>query len=290
LASTDLLPRKSLKLLEAQACHLKAQAATVMFLGCPVTTLNYSQVLEWMSAAVEQRRNTHLVTLNAQYLWEIKRDASLKAHILGAGLIVPEYAIVWGARRLNLAPLHYMRGISLTQHFFELSAAKGYRIYLLGAKPEVVAALADQLTQKYGPGLVAGWHDGYLSEETEAQISKDIKRLKPDAVFVSMGVPKQDLWIDRYSKALGIPLCVGTGGSFDVLAGFKPDTPAWAQGKGLEWLYRTYLDPAAYLKRYMVVNTWFLWQVYREKLGLKITQGLKATKIRYESIAHKFRP
>ena len=271
--------KSSLKIQQVPANQPGAQAATAMFLGCPVTTLNYSEVLEWMSTAVEQRQNTYLVTLNAQYLWEIKRDASLKAHILGAGLIVPEYAIVWGARRLNLADLHYIRGITLTQDFFELSAAKGYRIYLLGAKPEVVSALARQLSQKYGPGLVVGWHDGYLSEEAEANISKEILNLKPDTVFVSMGVPKQDLWIDRYSKSLGIPLCVGTGGTFDVLAGFKPDTPAWAQGKGLEWLYRTYLDPTAYLKRYLVVNSWFLWQVYREKLGGKLMQGLKATKI-----------
>jgi N-acetylglucosaminyldiphosphoundecaprenol N-acetyl-beta-D-mannosaminyltransferase len=287
LASTNPAPQKPLEFQEVTPNQPEAQAATAMFLGCPVTTLNYSQVLEWMSAAVEQRLNTYLVTLNAQYLWEIKRDASLKEHILGAGLIVPEYAIVWGARRLNLANLHYMRGISLTQDFIELSAAKGYRIYLLGAKPEVVSVLADQLSQKYGPELVAGWHDGYLSEETELQISKEIIDLKPDAVFVSMGVPKQDLWIDRYSKSLGIPLCVGTGGSFDVLAGFKPDTPAWAQGKGIEWLYRTYLDPAAYLQRYLVVNTWFLWQIHREKLGKKLSQGLKALKI--SSISHKFR-
>jgi len=286
LASTDVAPQKLLEIQEAHANQAKTQeAATVMFLGCPMTTLNYSGGLEWMGTSVEQRWNTYLVTLNAQYLWEIKRDASLKAHILGAGLIVPEYAIVWGARHLTLANLHYMRGISLTQDFIALSAAKGYRIYLLGAKPEVVSSLASQLSQKYGPDLVVGWHDGYLSDATEAKISKEILRLKPDAVFVSMGVPKQDLWIDRYSKALKIPLCVGTGGTFDVLAGFKPDTPAWAQGKGIEWLYRTYLDPATYLKRYLVVNSWFLWQIYREKLA----QGLQATKIRYASMAHRFR-
>lgn len=84
---------------------------------------------------------------------------------------------------------------------------------------------------------------------------------KPDMLFVAMGSPKQEYWIEDHAKELGVPVAMGVGGSFDVLAGLKKDTPAWARGNGLEWLYRLMLEPKAYWKRYLICNPWFIWKV-----------------------------
>lgn len=241
---------------------------TVMFMGCPVAACEYTAALDWMASAVEQRSSTYIVTLNAQYLWQMAHDADFKDYVLKAGLVVPEYAVVWGARRLGMVNLRHIGGINLVKDFLNLCPTKGFRVYLLGAKKSVVGALADQLARRFGPDLVVGWHDGYLSPDVEKYVGQEIEHLRPDVVFVAMGLPKQDRWIRSNGRALGIPLCMGVGGSFDVLARLKPDTPSWARGKGLEWLYRVWLDPRAYLQRYMTVNMWFVAQVYREKLNL----------------------
>jgi N-acetylglucosaminyldiphosphoundecaprenol N-acetyl-beta-D-mannosaminyltransferase len=238
----------------------------VVFMGCPVATCSYPEALGWMSMAVQRRSPTYLVTLNATYLRQLHRDESFRHHVLSAGLVVPEYAVVWGARRLGVSTLHHIGGISLLRDFLKVSSHRAFSVYLLGARREVVSALAERLSHQLGPDLVVGWHHGFMSDTEETSVAREIMELKPDVVFVAMGVPKQDLWIQRYGQALGIPLCMGVGGSFDVLSGFKADTPRWARGRGLEWLYRAVREPRAYLRRYLVANTWFVLQTYRQKL------------------------
>jgi N-acetylglucosaminyldiphosphoundecaprenol N-acetyl-beta-D-mannosaminyltransferase len=245
----------------------------ILFLDAPVTACPHERAVEWLLDAAAQRTPAYAVTLNAQYLWQMSRDDAFRRYVLAAGMVAPEYAIVWGARQLGLHGLHHLGGILLLRDFLERAPARGLRVYLLGARPEVVGAFAAQLAQRHGPGFVAGWHDGFLTPEVEQAVADEIERLRPDAVFVGMGLPRQDQWIERYGARLGIPLCMGVGGSFDVLAGFKPDTPAWARGRGLEWLYRIYLDPRAYLQRYLTVNTWFVSQVLRRKLARSSAGG-----------------
>ncbi len=250
----------------ARCPHQIQSVPTAQFMGCNVAKCSSSEALAWMIAAVHNRSTTYVVTLNAQYLWLMHRDEQFRRHVLAAGLAIPEYSIVWGARRLGISGLQHIGGIDLLRAFLQFAPREGFRVYLLGARTEVVRTLAEQLTGKWGSALVSGWHDGFLQPADEARVAHEISTLRPDAVFVAMGVPRQDHWIQRYASSLAIPLCMGVGGSFDVLAGFKPDTPPWARGRGLEWLYRTSLDPAAYARRYAIQNTWFVCEVYRERL------------------------
>lgn len=251
-------------MIESKFAALKLN--TIKFMGCLVAACSYTETLEWMSAAIKRCSPTYVVTLNAQYLWQMHNDSAFREYVLSAGLIVPEYAVVWGARRLGISALQHIGGIVLLRNFLKMSSERKFRIYLLGARKEVVNSLAKQLIRQFGVDLVAGWHNGFLTPAEELNVVKEIQQIKPDAVFVAMGLPKQEQWIQKYGQSLCIPLCMGVGGSFDVLAGFKPDTPSWARGKGIEWLYRIYLDPRAYLRRYIIVNTWFVLQVYREKV------------------------
>ena len=140
------------------------------------------------------------------------------------------------------------------------------RPFLLGAAPNVVTQLVDQLRTKY-PGLhIAGFHHGYLTTPAlEKHVVEQIRESGADALFVAMGSPAQELWIDRHKNEMGVPVSIGIGGSFDVLSGQKPDTPAWARGHGLEWLYRLAQNPRAYAKRYLVTNAWFVSAVLRAK-------------------------
>ena len=101
---------------------------------------------------------------------------------------------------------------------------------------------------------------------TEALLEQ-IKTSRSDFLLVAMGTPKQELWIARHKAELGVPVTMGVGGSFDVLAGLKTDTPSWARGHGLEWLYRLALDPRNLWKRYLLTNPWFVYRVLRERLG-----------------------
>lgn len=237
------------------------------FLGAPVDRLSTEEALRWIETAIAQKTPRLIAVVNANKHYLMARNAELRRIVANADLVVPEWAIVWGAKKLKLPAVPHSGGILIMRDFIPLAAAKGYRPYFLGAKKEVVTALAEKLRADHPQLQLAGFHDGYLtSPEIEREVIDDIRRSKADILFVAMGSPKQELWIDRHLRELNVPVSLGVGGSFDVLAGLKEDTPDWARGRGLEWLYRLMKDPRTYWKRYLVTNSWFVLQVVRARL------------------------
>jgi N-acetylglucosaminyldiphosphoundecaprenol N-acetyl-beta-D-mannosaminyltransferase len=232
--------------------------------------LSIGETLTWIAQAVAGRQPRQIAVLNANKLFLMARDKVLREIVYGADLIIPEWAVVWGARRLRLPALSHVGGILVAKAFLPLAERRGLRPYFLGSRPEVVELLAKRVCHDY-PGMkLAGFHHGYLSGQLENEAISHIASTRPDVLFVAMGSPKQESWIHSHKAELGVPVSIGVGGSFDVLAGVKPDTPDWARGRGLEWMYRLAQNPRTYWKRYLLTNTWFLWQIVksRRKRGL----------------------
>lgn len=236
------------------------------FLGCPVDRVTTADALQWMQSAIAARTPSLIAVVNANKLYLMSKNPALRKVVCGAALIVPEWAIVWGARRLNLPPVPHSGGILILHDFVPFAAKHGYRPYFFGASQDVVCALAKRLREDFPSLEIAGFHHGYVSTpEAERELIEDIKRTRPDVLFVALGSPKQELWLASHLEELGVPVSIGVGGSFDVLAGLKRDTPSWARGRGLEWLYRLAKNPRSYWKRYLTTNSWFVMQVMRAK-------------------------
>jgi len=243
----------------------------VTVLGCPVDRLTIPEILVWMAGAIARKAPSTMAVVNANKLYQMAGDAELRAMVTGADVIIPEWAMVWAARRLKQPPLFHSGGLVVARAFLPFAEARGYRPFFLGATPEVIGALSTRLALEYPRLEVAGFHHGYLADPVvEAAAIDHIRRTKPDVLFVAMGSPRQERWIARYHATLGVPVSIGIGGSLDVLSGMKPDTPSWARGRGLEWLYRLALDPRAYARRYLVTNTWFVAQVLKARFHLSL--------------------
>jgi N-acetylglucosaminyldiphosphoundecaprenol N-acetyl-beta-D-mannosaminyltransferase len=236
----------------------------VKLLGIPVDRITMDGALQWISEAASDRKPTQIVVVNANKLYLMSRHPQLFEIAARADLAIPEWSAVWAAKRLGLQPLHHVGGVTLCQAFLPFAAERGLRPYFLGASDDVVKTLAESLKQRFPSLSVAGFHNGFFGHNEEDSIISDIRRAKPDILFVAMGSPKQELWIDKHRERLQVPVSIGVGGTFDVLAGLKQDTPQWVRGTGFEWLYRLVQQPSAYTKRYAVTNTWFLWQVYKQ--------------------------
>lgn len=236
------------------------------FLGCPVDRVSTADALRWMQNAIAEKTPRLIAVVNANKFYLMSKNPALRQIVRNAALIVPEWAIVWGARRLNLPPVPHSGGILILHEFVPLAATHGYRPYFFGATQGVVSALAKRLRDVFPSLEIAGFHHGYVStSEAEREVIEDIKRTRPDVLFVALGSPRQELWLASHLDELGVPVSIGVGGSFDVLAGLKRDTPSWARGRGLEWLYRLAKNPRTYWKRYLTTNSWFVMQVMRAK-------------------------
>lgn len=239
----------------------------VNFLDCPVDIISVPDIYEWIWNTVNGGKPCQISVVNANKLYQMAHNPNLQNIIKSSDLIIPEWAVVWGTRQLGLPSAIHSGGLLLMKGFFDYAAEKGLRPYLLGSEQKVVETLVKKLQHSF-PGLdIAGYHDGYFSERTtEQKVITEIRDAKPDILFVALGSPRQEVWIFNHKEILNVPVSIGVGGSFDVLAGIKSDAPNWARGRGLEWFYRLMQNPKAYWKRYLLTNSWFIWQVEKTRL------------------------
>jgi len=110
------------------------------------------------------------------------------------------------------------------------------------------------------PGItVAGCHHGFFSDSEAEKVAEQIRASRPDVLFVGMGTPRQEYWMESYGRCLNVPVVIGVGGTLDVLAGIKHNCPLWIRTIGLEWMYRIVEDPRGKFKRYSKALPWFVW-------------------------------
>lgn len=184
-----------------------------------------------------------IVTLNAEILYKAQSDPKLLEVINQAELVTPDGSgIVMAAQKLCNRQIERVTGIDLMLELCRQSAACGWQIYLLGAKPGVAEAAAQNLHSQYGANI-CGWHDGYFGEDEQAWIIGEINEKKPDILFVGLGAPRQEFWISENRSRLRVPLLIGVGGCFDVISGNLKRAPLFFQRMGLEWLWRLIKEP-----------------------------------------------
>ncbi len=245
----------------------------VDFLGYPVDTPTMEEAIATIEGFISAGIPRYVVAINAAKLWRMERDQRLEKVVRGASLLIPEKALVIGGSILRLPIRHHVGGSMLLEAFLPVAERQGYRIYLLGAKPDVSVRLIGKLRQEYPRLQIVGWHHGYLSSDEERGVTEEIHRLRPDALFVAMGTPKQEFWIANHLQALGVPVCMGVGGGFDVLSGAKKDAPDWVRAVAMEWLYRLLQDPKNLGKRYLISIPWFLQKVFRARFQELLSRG-----------------
>lgn len=213
---------------------------------------------------------TQHVVVNASKVNLIEADPHLAEIVNACPLINADGAsIVWAAKKLGVPLSERVTGIDLFQRLVEISAEKGYKVYLFGAKEEVVSKAKAIFEERYPSIQIVGYRNGYFTEADEPQIVADMAASGADMMFVAFSSPKKEYWVHRYLDKIGIPFVMGVGGSFDVVAGVTDRAPKWMQDHGLEWFYRFIQEPGRLWKRYIVGNVKFVVLTYKYKLAKK---------------------
>jgi len=226
------------------------------------------QCLEWCHGP----RVPHtVITANAGILCMMRRDPELREACHRGDLIVADgMSVVWTSRLAGIPFPERVAGVDLTGKLLEAASAHRLSAYFLGARPEVVGELVRRCARDY-PGLkVAGSRDGYFGPAEHQGIVDHIRQAAPHMLFVGMPSPFKETWCERHRAALNVPLIMGVGGTFDVLAGHVRRAPRPAQSMGLEWLWRLAMEPRKMWKRYLVTNTEYLWLAAREILRRRV--------------------
>lgn len=221
-------------------------------LGTTVHAVSLGEALEWISRSVSSRSGGYVVTLNGAMLVQTARHHPLREIVNDAGLVTADgIGVILAARILGVDVVERVAGIDLTMAVCDRAASSGYRIYLLGGAPGVAQSAAQALRSRLSGLQIVGHHHGFFQPEDEPGIITAIKEAHPDVLLVAFGAPRQEQWMRRWHRELGVPVSIGVGGSFDVLAGRVPRAPRWMQRVGLEWLHRALREP----RRWSVIRT-----------------------------------
>lgn len=239
--------------------------------GIPVDALTMKETVQIIDEAIAARKPLHHVVINAAKVVNAQVDPNLKESIVNCDIINADgQGVVWAARFLNKPLPERVAGIDLMDELVKLASIKGYKIYFLGAKEDIVRKVVDVYSSKYGSAIIAGFRNGYFSKEEEPEIAAAIGASKADILFVAMSSPKKEIFLNTYKHIINIPFIMGVGGSFDVVAEFVKRAPGWMQKSGLEWFYRVIQEPKRMWKRYLFGNIAFTRLVLKEKLGYNI--------------------
>jgi len=232
----------------------------LFILGVRVDAVTFDQALRRIEAFIADGRPHQLVTVNPEFVMTAQSDAEFRDIINRSALALPDgVGVWWASRRLGRPLPERIPGVDLVERLAALAAERGYRLYLLGAMPGVARRAAEVLRARY-PGLViAGTYAGSPRVEDEADIVARVRAARPDVLLVAYGAPAQDRWIARNLDRLGVPVCIGVGGSFDYIAGVHPRAPRWLRQLGLEWLHRLVTQPWRW--RRMLALPRFAWRV-----------------------------
>lgn len=232
-----------------------AERRRVSILGVGIDAVSRADAGRALEAFVEEGGHHQVVTANIDFLSIATRNVGFKQLVNDADLVTADGTpLLWAARYLGASLPERITGPDLIQMAARHSLTQGSSMFFLGAAPGIAAAAVDHLREKYGNIGVAGVYSppiGDLVGEEDVRIRRLIRDARPDFLFVALGCPKQDFWIDAH-RDLDVPVAVGIGGSFDFLSGRIRRAPSWAQRGGLEWAFRLAHEPRRLAKRYLV--------------------------------------
>ena len=228
-------------------------------LNCDFHAVTETDVMEWYLAGLSASRARYITTVNVAILMMMRKNKRLQNFVDDSDLTVADgLPIIWLSKLLRRNLPERVTGIDLCDQLSALAAQSGQSVYLLGASQKVLNKTRQQLLADHPNLTIAGTSHGYFRKnETAMQVDK-INKSGADILFVAMGVPRQEYFLQENLDKLNIKLAIAVGGSFEVIAGFKKRAPLWMQEMGLEWLYRLLQEPRRLAKRYIVTNAQFL--------------------------------
>ena len=233
-------------------------------LGFNVDIFSLEEALEYIEEFIKESKAAQVVTINPEIIQMARKNADLKHTLNSAELVVPDGAgIKLGFKLVHKLEIEQVPGIEISKKLIEICAKNGYEVGFIGAEESVLQAAVENLTKEFPALKIVFQKNGYFSEKEEDEIIDKLISTPVKVLFVALGVPKQEIFIEKFKEKSKTAVGVGVGGSFDVWAGKVKRAPLFFRKHQCEWLYRVCTQPSR-LKRIFPALPLFLFMVIIE--------------------------
>ena len=241
----------------------------INILNTDIHNLSMQETLALVQDKINTGEQLHHVVVNAGKIVSMQKDLELRRSVNESHIINADgQAVVWASRFLGKPLKERVAGIDLMVNLVEMAHKNKNKIFLFGAKEEIVKAVVEKYSEVYSPQIIAGYRNGYFTAEEEKEIAQQIADSGTQMLFVAITSPIKENFLYRHREILkDVNLIMGVGGSFDVVAGKTKRAPEWMQNAGLEWFYRFSQEPKRMWKRYLVGNSKFIFLVMKERFS-----------------------
>jgi N-acetylglucosaminyldiphosphoundecaprenol N-acetyl-beta-D-mannosaminyltransferase len=241
---------------------LAAQAVSnrpACILNARFDRLSSDEVVEELTRTIRAGQRGVLCTVNVAILMMMRSDARLQRFVDSAKWTVADgQPIIW-ASHLTRKPLpERVAGVDLIDQLCARAARENIGVYFLGATDKIVLVTVDALRNRHPRLDVRGYANGYFASGEASARAQAVAQSGAELLFVAMGVPLQECFIEEQWERLGARVVIGVGGSFDVIAGLRRRAPVFFQRAGLEWAWRLVQEPRRLFIRYLTTNSRFV--------------------------------
>lgn len=242
----------------------------VRILDIDVDGVDIPAAVRWILERSYQESAKVAVGVNAHVCVQAAKDPPMREAIQMADLAYPDgQAILWAARALGHRLPERVATTDLVFPLVESAADSGRRIFFYGAAPGVAKRAADRLVERHPP-LQISTSDGYVDDMPA--LVEQINQFGTDILFIGLGDPLQQRWIEEHRAHLRVGVILTCGGLFDWTSGDNPRPPQWMVQAGLEWLWRVAIEPRRLAGRYLKSNPVFMFRVLKQVIAERRTR------------------
>ncbi len=221
----------------------------VNILGVKIDKVSIDEAVERIITFTNEDKVHTVFTPNSEIIMSAYRDENMKSILNNASMLTADGIGVVKAAQIVKNPVKgRCAGYDISLKLMERMEKENKSLYLFGSRPEVVKTAYEKLKEKYPALNIAGYSDGYFDEAKEKEIINDINEKNPDVVFVCLGCPKQEKWINDNKDKLSSKVLMGLGGCLDVYAGYVKRAPDIFIKLNLEWFYRLIKEPKRFVR------------------------------------------
>lgn len=239
-------------------------------IGCKISKTSFDEALHDTLARVSSKKGGYVCFTNVHACVMARNNPRYRKVLNDSFLTLPDgRPVFWVGKMKGIRGIQQIPGPDFLPKLLAHNVTPPLRHYFYGGRAEVLEELVESLKTRFPHAVIVGWESPPYRELTAEEDSRVIRRIREsraDVVWVGLGAPKQEYWMESHCEQFRPAILLGVGAAFDFHAGNMKRAPAWARAIGLEWLHRLMQEPRRLWKRYLVTNTLFIFYVFKSLL------------------------